>query len=223
MTSEVRAGIPSSLTVAGVASGFTIASDTSRTFTGELAEYREPRTLDQFTSSVVRTQLEAKWRAEDSRKLGLLSQHYGLPATDFERLCIAIAEDFVPGFQDKNKRKTGRPTKWHEWASAVLVVEMNRTIKKGQTGKGIKWAATQLAKGKRWGSFVAKQDRGRTSPDPAEVLRQQYMRSRGGRYAKLLTVAYQGYERRGELLEWERMASSLLKPAVRTSDLVKNL
>jgi hypothetical protein len=66
---------------------------------------------------------EARANAE-TMKLSLLSEHYSLQHGDFRALALALARDFVPGFQFKDplrylrhpgpqfEERSGRPTVW---------------------------------------------------------------------------------------------------------------
>ncbi len=182
----------------------------AKKFTGELAKKRKRRMVGLLDSDPRRLQLEAEWQDEDNRKLVLLFEHYGTPFGNFPRLCLAMAEDFVPGFQDA--KASGRPEKWNAWVAGVLVVEMERKIVKGDATKGISWAATQLAKQPHWKAFIEVRDgKGTLGPNPAEVLRTKYTEWKSKKFAKVLRDSYGYHLVNDDVAGWEKLAYDLVR------------
>ena len=100
-----------------------------RKFQGMLAERREPRQIYNYLMPLdMRRQLYKKWQDEDWEKLMLLCEVYEVPVDGhvYLNLCLALAQDFIPGFQEK--QKTGPKQKWTPNHDSVLLVDMEKLI-----------------------------------------------------------------------------------------------
>jgi len=112
---------------------------------------------------------------EEIKKLDLLCEHYGIAEgqSKYLDLSLALARELYP--EGKPQK---RPNKWTNEIRAILAVQMERLIVKGKKNKQISWAANHLAKEEPWKSFIEKREEGGASPNPGEVLRTQYTKSR---------------------------------------------
>lgn len=119
---------------------------------------------------------QQKELTENTDKLHLLCDHYGIANNRFKylNLSIELARELYP-----EPGKKGRPTKWDDDLICILIIEMEMLMSShaDASNKGITWAATQLAKNQDWLEFLEKKDREDTTPDPAESLRTQYQRN----------------------------------------------
>lgn len=82
--------------------------------------------------------LVPSWRAEYDEKLPLLLDHFGISKNDQERwyklaLCLAVAH--VPGFQEKLRRKGGRPPAMTSAEEAKLYANYCELRKSGQSDR----------------------------------------------------------------------------------------
>ena len=146
-------------------------------FTGQLAKKRKPRKEGELLAAGLRNnqdqlkEIISKRIQEDLEKLKLLCAHYGIQENDsmFYELSLALAEDFVPGFQEKIR--SGTKLKWTfmkqiELCSAIeLLVDNSHSIDR---------ACEILSNDEPWKSFLDSQESKNTNPDPGEALRQQY-------------------------------------------------
>ncbi len=126
----------------------------------------------------------------------------------FYRLALALARDFVPGFQEQKRR--GARSKWTPFNKAALVVEIERIVWSDDRTHGVKWAAMQLAKDEPWRSFIKERESDYTSPDPTEVLRKMYYDFRNDRWANVMRDAFKLHEHNGEIPKWESQVADFV-------------
>jgi hypothetical protein len=173
-------------------------------FKGKLAARIEPRLLggvlfpDDEEEEKIR-----KWNEEDNEKIQLLMEHYGVEAgpNSFKFLVLALARDFVPGFQEK--RKKGRKTKWTVHRKGLLTVEIERLIENNKA-KGVSEAAKVLSKIEPWSSFLEEKISNESTPDPQEVLRNMYFESKDETWAKVAREAFLYHEHTNSIEEWNK-------------------
>ena len=184
-------------------------SDTKKEFKGVLAEPISPRRFPLLATEAENEEAAALFAQEDSDKLLALMEHYGITygPSGFYLLALALARQFVPGFQEK--KKVGRKTKWDDHVRATLVVEIERVLEKKSAGS-IDWASTTLCKRDPWRSFVGSKD-GTNRLDPAEVLRTQYFLGRDSQWAKIARHAYKYHCEVGTLAEWDTEVFNLVR------------
>lgn len=104
--------------------------------------------------------------SEVDGKINALAIHYGIEspvdvdstkvASQYRALLIALASDFIPGFNEAVKK--GRPSKWSTVAGQFLVADMDRHIVLGDTTKGVAYASAQCAKRAHWKLYVGEVD-----------------------------------------------------------------
>lgn len=109
---------------------------------------------------------EMQWRAwaekkqrierEQWKKLDQLAEKYGISQTDdrYAKLALRLAQEFVPGFGYRYRRKRGAPKKWPNDIRGALVVEIDALCKPGVKGKGPTNAAKLLSKREPWSRMV---------------------------------------------------------------------
>jgi hypothetical protein len=137
---------------------------------------------------------------EDSSKLLMLCQHYGIQASTFMfyDLALALAREIYP-----EPETPGRKSKWTALNKGALVVEVERLVKPGDRAHGIKWACNQLAKRELWKAFIEIKESDITEPDSAEVLRQIYFAFRADKWAMVLRDTFKRYEHQSAIAEWD--------------------
>lgn len=120
--------------------------------------------------------LDEEDRKERLEKLKLLCLHYNIKPTKFVfyELSLALAKDFVKGFQEENPR--GAKNKWDYVTEMEFMEEAEKHIDPGNPSKGVSYAMKTLIKKEPWKSFVSSKDSSDTSPNPAEALRKVYYR-----------------------------------------------
>ena len=154
-------------------------------FTGKLRKKTKPRKSG-FLAAALRdwgsdektasNELLKKLGEEDTEKLLLLGEHYKITKDQnadlyIYELCLHLARDFVPGFQEEVKR--GAKKKWNYHEGEKLKAQINE-LKVKNPGKSIVWACGILSKKSEWKSFLEAKDSHISSPDPQEALRQAY-------------------------------------------------
>jgi len=187
-------------------------------FTGPLATPIKPRrtTFGMLLDPNVATAEFQRRFCEDREKLLLLADYFGTPRDDFYALSLALARQFVKGFKERTTR--GTPTKWTELNRSMLVVEMERLIVPGNKSKGAAWAAEVLAKRNPWKSFIRKNEGNQQTPDPGEVLRTTYMKSKRLRFVAMARKAYKFDVETGCPDDWDALVRDCLKHPVRSFD-----
>ena len=177
----------------------------NKLFKGELAEYREERIAGLLMDEDYRSAKYEQWAAEDIHKLGLLCQHFNIPAGEHSHtlLAIKLAELVVPAFQVKQKEV--RRSKWGAYELSVLGVEVERLTDEGLTIDG---ACKALSQREPWTSFLESWGEERSfSPDPAEALRSAYKLARKGennkRWLATAKMAYLYHLETDSLDVWE--------------------
>lgn len=148
---------------------------------------------------------------EDANKLRLLCQHYDIleGAQMFRALSLALAREFVPGFQER--KALGRPSKWTMLNKGALVVEIERLTERAGTARRVSWAAKQLAKREPWKSFIESKETGQTNPDPAEVLRNAYQDFKGDRFANVSRKAFKWYQHNDTVHLWDAAVTDFVR------------
>lgn len=149
-----------------------------------------------------------KYSEEDSAKLQLLCQHYGIQASPimFYELALTLAREIYP-----EPKKRGRKSKWTVLNKGALVVEVERLIRPNDLAHGVEWACKQLSKREPWASFLEAKEGGTLGPDPAEALRQIYFDFRGDKWASVSRDAFKMYEHEGAIAEWEKQVSDFVR------------
>lgn len=110
---------------------------------------------------------------EEIKKLDLLCEHYGIAEgqSKYLNLSLALARElYTEGKPQK------RPNKWTNKIRAILAAQIEGGTDK--RNRSISWKANHLAKEEPWKSFLEKREEGDASPNPGEVLRTEYTRSR---------------------------------------------
>ncbi|MFL9892420.1 hypothetical protein [Paraburkholderia sp. RL17-381-BIF-C] len=131
-----------------------------------------------------------------AEKLLLLFDHYDIPHGRFAELAMALAIDFVPGFQvETERRRVGPRTKWDDLANGYLAVEIERLIEKNPR-LNVTSAAGHLAKREPWKDMVRGSNVG-------ETLRQKYQEAKDDRWTTVCRDAYRYHEASGTLAEWD--------------------
>lgn len=145
---------------------------------------------------------------EDQSKLILLCQHFGIQASPFMfyELALALARELYP-----EPKKRGRKTKWSWINQGMLVVEVERLVKPGDTAHGVDWACQQLAKREPWKSFLEIKESDITNPDPAEALRRIYYGFRDDKWATVSRDAFKYDEAMGAIEQWEKQVIDFVK------------
>ena len=120
------------------------------------------------------TALVAEYSKEDLEKLLQLCSYYGIQNSPgmFYGLALALATEFVPGFQEKVTR--GRDVKWSFSRMQQVHDAIERLVDPSDRAKTLKWAAKQVANCKQYKDFVSSKESANSSPDPAEVMRKIY-------------------------------------------------
>lgn len=136
--------------------------------------------------------------AEIADKLMQLIEHYGITPgpTQFYELSLALARDMYP-----EPKKRGRKTKWGKFEKGVLVVEVERLVRRNDPARGIEWACQILAKREPWASFVEIKDEG--IPNRADALKQIYFDFRADKWAKVTHEAFEYYKAVEGLDAWQ--------------------
>lgn len=172
-------------------------------------EARKPRLLGAalLDDGSLRDHLK-KYSEEDSAKLQLLCQHYGIQASPimFYELALTLAREKYP-----EPKKRGRKSKWTTLRSGALVVEVERLIRPNDPAHGVEWACKQLAKREPWASFLEAKEVGTLGHDPGEALRQIYFDFRGDEWANVSRDAFKMYEHEGAIAEWEKQVSDFVR------------
>jgi hypothetical protein len=181
--------------------------------TGALATPIAPRPIGYLASEEQRAKWSEDWAAEDLGKLDALREHYGIEPGphQYMALSLAMAREFVPGFQEEAKK--GRPAKWDSVTKGILVVEVRRLVVP-RTAQGPTWACKQLASQKHWADFLEGKDAAVIlSTEPAEALRQIYQSFRNDRFANVAWDAYRWHRQTDTLEEWETFVVTTLAEA----------
>lgn len=159
--------------------------------------------------------MSARW-AEINPKLDRLLDHYEIKRDNPQSwflLSLALAEEFIPGFQEAKSK--GRAVKWGMFERGILVVELDR-VKKAKT-LSIKAAAGVLAKQEPWRSAVSQWEEGKATlgPDAAEALRRVYTAAKKDKFAKAALDAYRYHVAMDSLPAWEALVNSSFSAAER--------
>lgn len=143
----------------------------------------------------------SKFVEDDSAKLLLLCQYYGIKAspTMFYELSLALAREIYP-----EPKKRGRKSKWTDLNKGALVVEIERLVKPDNPSHGVDWACCVLAKREPWASFLETKDGNSLSADPSEALRQIYFKFRRDKWANVSRDAFKRYEHEGAMALWDK-------------------
>jgi hypothetical protein len=145
-----------------------------KVYGNELDEPLEPMQIGLLAHDDDRAPKISERVKEESRRLDLLSEHYGLDQGDYFALALALAREFVPGLQDK-KRGRGAPKKWGEIEMALLYADVQRTIEERQlSSTDVREACQHLAQSPAWSAFVGRSEGKNRDADPAEALRSAY-------------------------------------------------
>jgi hypothetical protein len=149
-----------------------------------------------------------KYGEEDSAKLLLLCQHYGIQASPimFYQLALALARELYP-----EPKKRGRKSKWTVLNKGALVVEVERLVKPDDRAHGVAWACQQLAKQEPWASFLETKEGDTFDPDPAEALRQIYYDFQSDKWAAVWRDAFRFNEHEGAIAEWENLVMDFVR------------
>lgn len=89
---------------------------------------------------------ELMWRPEYDKKFDLLFDHYLIPHNDPDRwrkLALALAQDHVPGFQEKGTKTRGRPKALYGAHEFALWQQFRKLVEAGQSERN---AAAIMAK-----------------------------------------------------------------------------
>jgi hypothetical protein len=141
-----------------------------------------------------------KYGEEDSAKLLLLCQQYGIQSSPimFYELALALAREIYP-----EPKKRGAKSKWTALNKGALVVEVERLMRPNDPAHGVEWACKQLSKREPWASFLEAKESGTLGPNLAESLRQVYFGFRGDKWANVSRDAFKMYEHDGGIEQWE--------------------
>lgn len=141
-------------------------------FKGKLSKRIEPRVANYLLPANRLDPILEKHREEDAEKIALLCVEYDIPPDNFMffRLSLALAREFIPGFQEKKKR--GTKVKWNTSRHGVLVVEIEKI--RDEQNYSVTEAARKLALRQPWRDFLDARERGDPLKDAGEALRRQY-------------------------------------------------
>jgi hypothetical protein len=175
-----------------------------RKYKGKLAKKIDARIVGLLDSEeIIDAKLQA-WEGEDWEKILLLCEELNVATDDhmWPNLVIALAREYVPGFQTKTR--PGRKTKWTDSRIGLLVVETERLSRMLECT--IEVAADELAKRKPWCDFLEIKEKGplaETTHDPGEALRKKYYESKNSLWARTCKDAYLLHEIQGRIDEWD--------------------
>ena len=157
------------------------------------------------------SELRANWAKEDMEKLYLLGEQYNLSAIDprfFQMLALELARELYP-----EPKRRGRKNKWTPLIRAVLVVEVERRIEKGEAKRPLKTICYELSQRDPWESFVEEKEDDLTNPDPGAVIERIYQDSKKLPIAKALKGAFLWHEAKASVSEWDGFVKETVKNA----------
>jgi hypothetical protein len=152
----------------------------------------------------VEKQVQRRVSAENSNLL-FLSQHYGLEKDDFRSLAMALAREFIEGFEED-----GSNSKWDEKILGLLHVEMRRAAEKiGRRGGRFPGtaAARELASDPYWSNFIASDDTGKI----AEALRHAFYEAEKENFSKISWNAFLLHQEKNTVDQWDKFVIDVLK------------
>lgn len=157
-------------------------------FTGKLAERHGSRRIGPLASQEYMREKFSEWSNEDWETILLLCEKYGVSTDDqmWMKLAIALARDFVPGFQPKNQ--PGKKTKWTDWHKSILVIELERVV--SDRDCSIEHAAEVLSTSEPWYGFLEARDKFDPVPNRSETLRKIYGRFKDTPWARVYRDAF---------------------------------
>jgi hypothetical protein len=141
-------------------------------------------------------------------KLRLLMDHCGIDQGpgSWRLLSIALASEFVRGFQER--RKKGRHEKWGWFQSGILVVEIERLCKQNRISA--KAAAKLLSAREPWKSALSTWKKSSFGADKPEALRRQYVKAKRDKLSQVLRDAYRHHQARDDLAGWDEMIAAVI-------------
>lgn len=126
-------------------------------------------------------------------------------------LALQLAREAYP----KHKPK-GRGTKWNEFASGALAVEVERLLAIN-TRHSVSKACDLLSKQQPWKSFLStRNDPSSLGSDPAEALRREYNRVKKLPRTQLMRDAYGWHCHQNMLVQWTALVNDVLENPVLT-------
>lgn len=174
-------------------------------FSGKLNQRLDPLSVGLIGDQ----QDKIKERSQDfEERLGLLCEHYNIEikGQSWLPLVLAMAKDFVPGFQEKQKR--GRKKKWDHFTRGVLVVEVDRLLKENPN-KSMLWACNRLSSEYPWNLFVVEKE-GALSATPGGVLTNEYYKA-DERWSNVTLDAMKLHVENNEPEKWKEIVASILE------------
>ncbi|MCE7999084.1 MAG: hypothetical protein HEP70_09520 [Rhodobiaceae bacterium] len=144
-----------------------------RKFSGALAEPLEPPRWSGLLDEEENKNAWSSWQATRLRKLEVLKAHYGIEEQGYLELSLALATEFVPGFQPKTRM--GRPKKWTSIVRGYLYADAMHLLSENNLPEtAISEIAEQVARLPHWQDFLEKIDATGISSSPAEAIRTQF-------------------------------------------------
>ena len=178
-------------------------------FGGRLDEPMPELQIEMFLSRDDAIETTQWYLGLEQLKLDQLLMHYGVTNFDYKALALAMARDFVPGFQAKKRR--GRPRKWNPWTHGVLYAEISRKIREHVLpADAIGDAAKMLSEQLRWSKFISHVQGSGIDADPAETLRKAYYAAQKDKFTPMIFDLYQHFEHEGTMNEWEKFVDDVL-------------
>lgn len=130
-------------------------------------------------------QLSQRFETETRQKIDALAEHFYVESPNvadpiaalsaYRELLLALATEFVPGFQGPPTK--GRPSKWKFLPGLMLVLDMERHISPNDPTRGIDYAAAVCARKPYWAEFVESKDDAVKS-SVADALKKAYLSRR---------------------------------------------
>jgi hypothetical protein len=157
------------------------------------------------------SELRANWAKEDIEKLYLLGKQYNLNVIDprfFQMLALELARKLYP-----EPKRRGRKNKWTPLIRAVLVVEVERRIEKGEAKRPLKTICHELSQRDPWESFIEEKEDDLTDPDPGAVIERVYQDSKKLPIAKAHKGAFLWHGADASVSEWNDFVKDTVKKA----------
>ena len=140
----------------------------------------------------------------EQHKLKILAMHYGLEEDDYRGISLALAREFLKGFQVKKLR--GADKKWTPAILGILFVEVERERKKNSEKKDkLISACTKVAKQSHWASILSKKEGKNISNDPGEAIRKAYYKAKKSEFSQLYWDIYCRHVASKPVDEWEKI------------------
>jgi hypothetical protein len=90
-------------------------------------------------------------------------------------------------------------------------VEIERTLKPGDSAHGVEWACTQLSKRTPWKEFLDQKHSSESASDPAEALRKVYYEFKDERWTEIARDAFRLHEHEDTVAEWEQFVTGSVR------------